>query len=282
MIKSKIIPFNYFGGKFMHADFIINHLPETKNYVEVFGGSGVILFNRKPSKIETLNDINSVVINFFECLRDHSEKLLEKIYLTPYCQDEYIKCYRDMNKGDKIERARRFFVAVNQSFNGTYARQTGWKMSSHNSRKNISEMCSRWNSKIPNLLRIINRLRSIQISNMDFRDIFEKFNNKDTLLYCDPPYVHNTRTNKSEYEFEMSLSDHYYLLELCKKSKAKIAISGYESDLYNEELKRFYKIKAPERETILHKTKRQEILWTNYNPYQTNNLYLFSENDTLE
>ena len=175
-----------------------------------------------------------------------------------------------MRGGGDVENARRFFVAVGQSFNGTYSRQTGWKMSTKESRAIISEAVNRWITKLPNLVTIIERLRRVQIANYDFRVIFKKFDSPNTLFYCDPPYQHTTRCNNNEYEFEMSEDDHLELLEICKTAKGKIAISGYDNPLYNKHLKDFYKSIAKWKSTTLFHSKRQEVLWTNYDPDQIN------------
>lgn len=271
MTKNKLIAFNYFGGKYTHVDWVIKHLPQTKSYVEVFGGSAVILINKKPCPIETYNDINSTVVNFFRVLRENPDELLNKIFLTPYSKEEYFFCYKNINATkDNVERARRFYVAVGQSFNGTYARQTGWKMSTKESRAIISEAINRWISKLPNLVVIIERLRRVQIANYDFRQIFKKFDGPDTLLYCDPPYMHEKRCNNNEYQFEMTDTDHLELLEICKAAKGKVAISGYDNPLYNKHLKNFYKSVAKEKCTNMFHSVSKEILWTNYNPAHIN------------
>lgn len=270
MVKKPIIPFNYFGGKFNHVNWVLKHLPESYSYVEVFGGSAVILLNKKPSRIETYNDINGRVVNFFEQLRINKEELIDKIYLTPYSREEYFKCYKNLNVGDELERARKFFVVVNQSFNGTTQRQTGWKMSTKESRALISEALSRWLTKIPNLIKVIERMRNVQITNYDFRVIFEKFDSSRTLFYCDPPYILETRCNKKEYEFEMNDKDHSDFLEICKTVKGKVAISHYENSLYEKELSKFYKSTAKKKRTTLFHSMRQEILYTNYDPLKIN------------
>jgi DNA adenine methylase len=269
-VRNRKIAFNYFGGKFTHADWIIKHLPASKSYVEVFAGSAVILLNRKPARIETLNDINKVITNFFTVLRDNPDELINKIFLSPYSLDEYRNCFQNINDGDNIERARRFFVVVNQSFNGSYSRQTGWKISTKETRANTSEAISRWISKVPNLLAIVERLRRVQISNYDFRLMFEKFDGPETLFYCDPPYMHDTRCNNNEYEFEMSENDHLDLIQLFKNAKGKVALSGYDNDLYNSSLGGYYKTIAKEKRITLFGSKRQEILWTNYDPNHIN------------
>lgn len=271
----KIIPFNYFGGKFSHLDWILPLLPPTKTYVEVFGGSGVVLLNRQPSRIEAYNDINSVIVNFFTVLRCNPEELISRIYLTPYSIEEYQFCYQHMNEGDDIERARRFFVAVNQSFNGSYSRQTGWKMSTIHSRAKVSEAVNRWLNKIPNLEYTVARLRQVQICNHDYKVIFEKFDSADCLFYCDPPYLHEVRCNKNEYDHELSIQEHIEFLHSASQLQGKIAISGYDSDLYNSHLSGFFKTEAKDKRTGLFHSMKREILWTNYDPQEFS---LFSSN----
>ena len=278
--NTKLIPFNYFGGKFRHLDWIIKQLPQTKSYVEVFGGSGVVLINRKPSPIETYNDLDLLVVNFFKMLREKPNKLLNNIYLTPYSKNEYFDCFRTLRKGTELERARKFFVVSCQSFNSSCSRLTGWKMSTIESRAILSESVNRWITKIPNLLPIIDRLRKVQISNYDFRQIFKKFDSPDTLFYCDPPYLHLSRSGNSDYNHELTDSDHSDLLELCLSTKAKVAISGYENSLYSTMLKDFYKSKANNKRTGMCHSSQQEILWTNYNPDFVNE-DLFKRDDKI-
>lgn len=100
-MRKTLIPFNYFGGKYMHANWIISKLPKTKSYVEVFGGSGIILINKPPCQIETYNDLNSSVVNFFKVLRERPEELIEQIYLTPYSREEFFDCYKNPTGGGR-------------------------------------------------------------------------------------------------------------------------------------------------------------------------------------
>src|SRR5436309_7895208 len=83
--RSKMIAFGYYGGKFSHLDFILPNLPNTfTHYCEPFGGSAAVLINREPAVIETYNDLDSEVTNFFRCLRDKPEALIRAISLTPF------------------------------------------------------------------------------------------------------------------------------------------------------------------------------------------------------
>jgi DNA adenine methylase len=85
----KLIPFGWYGGKFSHLAWLLPLLPKCHHYSEPFAGSGAVLLNRAPSPIETYNDLDGEVVNFFRVLRDEKEKLVEAIGLTPFSREEF-------------------------------------------------------------------------------------------------------------------------------------------------------------------------------------------------
>jgi hypothetical protein len=107
----KLIAFGWYGGKFNHLDWLLPLLPETTHYCEPFGGSAAVLLNRPPSPVETYNDIDGEVVNFFRVLRDQQEALIQAIGLTPFSREELRIACEEPTKGlSDLERARRFFV----------------------------------------------------------------------------------------------------------------------------------------------------------------------------
>jgi DNA adenine methylase len=52
------------------------------------------------------------------------------------------------------------------------------------------------------------------------------------LVYCDPPYMHETRSRKKLYDFEMSDERHEELLRILKTLPCRVMISGYWTELY--------------------------------------------------
>lgn len=62
-------PYPYFGGKARVSDVIWKGLGNITNYVEPFAGSlAVLLGNPKPCKIETVNDIDCFISNFWRAI----------------------------------------------------------------------------------------------------------------------------------------------------------------------------------------------------------------------
>ena len=85
----KLIAFGWYGGKYSHLDWLLPLLPRTAHFCEPFGGSAAVLINRIPSSIETYNDLDGEVVNFFRVLRSQKDALIEAIGLTPFSKEEF-------------------------------------------------------------------------------------------------------------------------------------------------------------------------------------------------
>ena len=114
-----VIAFGWYGGKFSHLKWLLPLLPACQHYCEPFGGSGAVLLNRDPSPVETYNDIDGEVVNFFQVLRDQKPALLEAIGLTPFSKAEFEKAISDTSDVSDLERARRFFYSSQTGENRT-------------------------------------------------------------------------------------------------------------------------------------------------------------------
>lgn len=115
----RLIAFGWYGGKYSHLDWLLPLLPRTHHYCEPFGGSAAVLLNREPSPVETYNDLDGEVVNFFRVLREQTEELVKAIALTPFSREEFELAVSppDENISD-LERARRFYVRARQARTG--------------------------------------------------------------------------------------------------------------------------------------------------------------------
>lgn len=256
--------FNYLGGKYSMLPWLLPLLPQTDHFVDVCGGSGVVLINRKPSKIETFNDINHRVINFFKVLRDMPDELVRLLQLTPHSREEYEDSWHKKEDAP-IEQARKFFIRTQQSIwaAGGQAQAKGWAASIKESRVSISEKTHKWLMAVENLDYIANRLKTVQIECRDFKWILKHYNTPATLFYVDSPYDKTLRSD-TKYEFEFANQDFHDLAHYAKKVKGKIAISGYRTDFMEEIFKDFYFTAGPKRKNNRSVKEAFEGLWTNY------------------
>ena len=87
----------------------------------------------------------------------------------------------------------------------------------------------------------------------------------DTFIYCDPPYLLDTRADpRPRYKFEYTTEQHQEFLDVIKILPCKIMISGYWSELYATRLKGWWthSYQAVTRGGTL----ATEWIWMNYPP----------------
>lgn len=271
-MAEKLLPFRWYGGKYSHLDFILPRLPRTHQYIEPFGGSAAVLINREPSPVETYNDIDGDVVNFFEVLRENRDELLEKIALTPFSREELAEAVKKKHDDDlsDVERARLFFVRAGQTRSGLAQEATPgrWAYCKSTSRRDMSGAISRWHGRLEQLYDVADRLRRVQIENKPAIEVIERHDDEDALFYCDPPYPHAVRDDTNSYGHEMSDDEHRELAEVLRRCDGKVAVSGYECELYEELFEDYGWTRIDADEKIMHTTKetRQESLWVNYEP----------------
>jgi DNA adenine methylase len=265
--KKKLIAFGWYGGKFSHLEWLLPLLPPCHHYCEPFAGSAAVLLNRAPSPIETYNDLDGEVANFFRVLRNEKERLIEAIGLTPFSREEFsIACTLDAEL-EPLERARRFYVRARQVRTGLAQRASigRWANCKNTSRAGMSGVVSRWLGAVEDLPHIAERLLRVQIENRPATDVITLYDAPATLFYCDPPYLHESRRDTKAYGYEMSDSQHQELADVLNAVQGMVALSGYEHPL----LEQWYpapawaKLIAPAR--TIHSTKdtRSEVLWVN-------------------
>lgn len=268
--QKRILAFGWYGGKYSHLDWLLPLLPPCHHYCEPFGGSAAVLLNRDPSPVETYNDLDGEVVNFFRVLRDDPERLIRAIGLTPFSREEFaLACELDPTL-DPLERARRFYVRARQVRSGLAQSATlgRWANCKNTSRAGMAGVVSRWLGAVEDLPEIAARLLRVQIENRPAIEVIRLYDSPQTLFYCDPPYVHETRGDANAYAYEMSDAEHRELAEVLNHVQGLVAISGYECDLMNALYPppKWLKHVAPPRTIHTTKDERTEILWTNYDP----------------
>lgn len=263
-VPNQIASFNYLGGKYSVLSWLLPQLPQCKHFVDVFGGSGVVLLNRDPSPIETLNDKNSRLVNFFRVLRENPEELINQLQLTPHSREEYNDAWYKQ-EDSAMEQARKFFVRTQQSMwaAGGQAQAKGWAASIKESRLFLSEKTNKWVAAVNNLPKVVERLKRVQLECKDFRYIMKHYDTAETLFYLDSPYDKTFRSD-TKYEFDFLHQDFYDLHHYASKIKGRVAISGYKTEFMTELFKEFRLSEGPTRKNNRSEKEAKEVLWTNY------------------
>lgn len=244
MVRRSVCP--YYGGKWRIASWVVKHLPPHRCYVEPFGGVASVLLKKPQSLVEVYNDVNEELVNLFQVLRDEDmcKELLYRLTLTPFARAEFVHCWKTYRKQpieDKIDAAWGFLVYANMSVgssacsdrNGT----PGWENRIFDSRADptkVTNAARAWDRLPEALAAIARRFKNVAIDN---RDAFQLLNIYDregagVLFYLDPPYINTLGYQDTPFTQE----HHEALLRRAVTLKTACAISGYESDLYNDYL----------------------------------------------
>lgn len=259
----------YPGAKWSLAEWIIGFFPNHHSYLEPFFGSGGVLFNKSRSNIETVNDLDGEVVNLFQCIRKDPERLAHDIFFTPYSLQIYDRTYDGQWPEEPFERAAMFLTKCNMGHGfRTTGNRVGWKRDVAGRERAYAARA--WANLPEIIIEAGERLREVQIECSPAVDLIAGFNNRDVLIYCDPPYLLSTRRGK-QYRHEMTEDDHLELLEVLKKHPGPVLISGYPSAMYDAELSGWRKEQTTATDQLSQIKK--EVLWMNFEPMNQMKLF---------
>lgn len=269
-------PLKWHGGKSYLAKQIVALMPPHLTYCEPFFGGGSVLLAKDPEGIsEVANDLNGALMNFWATLSNQNtfHQFKRWVEATPFSE----RCFELSQHSDYVadpnsidpSAAVAFFVRCRQSLAGRM--DSFAPLSRTRTRRGMNEQVSAWLSAVEGLPVVHSRLKRVAVTNRPAVKVIKDLDRKDTLFYCDPPYVKETRAAKEVYQHEMSHSDHEELLEALLQIDGKFILSGYPSDLYNRYRMLgnwFTREIEIDNKAASGATKRKmtECLWMNFKP----------------
>lgn len=263
--SSVLSPLSWYGGKNLLKDFVLPYFPPHETYVEPFGGSGALLFAKRPALREVYNDLHPGLANLFKVIQnpEQAERLRYLLMLTPNARAEHAAYKKNDTCEDPVEWARRTFLLTRQSFSSIYGHTWGYSIRSkgnsfHNSIKLIAPASS--------------RLRGVIIENRSAFDLFSVYDAATTLWLLDPPYVESARKSKNVYKYELAEDQQHQLVAAIQQLKGMVILCGYHNDIYGAA---FGDWKTVEKTVYCYsstsagplrgagKPERTEVLWIN-------------------
>lgn len=255
-------PFAYAGGKMRLADRIVSLMPAHGHYVEPFAGSLSVLLAKPLSPAETVNDVDGDLVCFWRVLRDQTDDLVRICAATPHSRRELERA-RETPRGvavSSLERARRTWVRISQSRGGTLRTTTGWRFyAAMNGVRNTS-MPDTLRAYVDRMETVAQRLSHVSLECDSYEEVLERYDDCDTLFYCDPPYLGSTRSTW-HYAAEMrSEAEHVQLLDRLNALQGMVLLSGYPSPLYEKRLSDWQQVTFRSKTQNRHAT---EVVWLN-------------------
>jgi len=187
--------FRYYGGKFNQLkdimEILSKHADAFDVVVDVFGGSGKVLLNvpEEWRKIKVYNDLNEDLYKTFRVLQDPKKRsLLVKKLRIAFAHERVFRELKDMKYGDDVETAFKVIYTQTFSFMGdgsSFGRR--FKGTTRSARFTIENFIF---------------VKDWTVENLDFRDLFKRYNRPRVLFYLDPPYLSSGKRYKHSFKFE--------------------------------------------------------------------------------
>jgi DNA adenine methylase len=204
-----------------------------------------VLLAKRPSRMETVNDLDGEVMAFWRILRDRPAELERVCALTPHGRAEHAAAYEPVpadHPDQELETARRVWVRLTQARGGSM-RRSGWRHYM-DPKSSPSSTSVRVHGYVARMAAAAERL---------------------------------SRTS-TEYRHEMPTEDeHRQLAEAFAGCNATVVLSGYETPLYADLYGGWYR---REIETATGQggswSARTEVLWSN-RPFPSQTDYLFED-----
>ena len=271
----------YMGGKSMAGTGVgrwVNSLlppPDSKykGYVEPFCGMAGVLCHRGPASREWLNDKDRLIYNWWRCVRDDRDELIEMLSFTPYSQEEYLRAHEQLHtEQDPIMQAVNVTVVLHQGRGRTLGKHSPvWARSG-------AEVSSRSSIIADRIMPLWQRIKNCHLYNEDALQFIERTVAYDYfVVYCDPPY--RTSVNSKRYQDNESADKEFIwsLSDVLQRHKGFVAITGYKDEWdhlkwYRREL--VSKSTMPENEY----PERIDVVWLNREP-PNETLDLFEDGD---
>jgi len=264
---AKIRPaFKMHGGKFYLNQWIIAQFPqeyERMYYIEPFCGGANVLLHKTPSNEELINDLDNSIVLILRIIRDQISDFIKHIKKIKYKESTFKNALEKVEFDSDMDKAVNEFILRRMS-RGGMKKAFAW---SNRLRGNQPGDVNAWKTIVQQLPIISERLQNVCITNRSAIEILKVFDDESIFVYCDPPYLPETRESPEVYDFEMSVEKHMELADVLNTFKGKVLISGYPSRLYNG----LYKGWTCETKKIANhssqqkiKTTKTELLWRNF------------------
>jgi len=260
-------PIKWHGGKSYIAKRIIELMATHTHYTEPFAGGLAVLLAKNPEGVsETVNDLHRELSDFWQVLATTPDRMLRELWATPLSQDRWDAAQSGLADSDRVRRATAFFIRARQSRQGL---MKDFATPTTRTRRGMNENVSAWLTAVDGLPDVHQRLRRVEIRNMDAVKFIQQYDHANCLHYVDPPYLHETRTATKAYRHEMTAAQHVELLGTLKNISGKFILSGYRSQIYDAFAEdygwRRVDIEIDNKSSGAKvKEKKTECLWLNY------------------
>lgn len=213
-------PISYYGGKQTMLKHILPLIPKHTIYTEAFCGGCAVMFAKRPSDSEVINDINMEITNFYWVAKVYFNDLKTEIDKTLHSRDmhdhaAHIIYYPQFFTA--AQRAWAVWALSKTSFasmlDGTFGYDFGGAMPKkvRNAKDDFTEHLCR-------------RLEHVTIESRDALEVIETYDSEDTFHFVDPPYINS---DCGHYEGSFNEQNMERLLQLLTRVKGRFMLTMF-------------------------------------------------------
>lgn len=244
-------------------------VPKHNLYTEAFAGGAALFFDKEPTPVEVINDLNGEIVNFYKTTVTNFEDLKRKIEVTLHSRTQFNHARYIYNNSEwftNVERAWALFVLSKMSFASQLDNSFGFDKSKPAMPKKLNYSKAAFDDS----LKL--RLERTTIEQDDALKIIKRFDTPEAFHFIDPPYVGSNMGHYSGMFNDECLRD---LLKLLVTLQGKFMLTMYP----NDDIKNFasangWKVVEVERQISACKpsARRKQAEWIviNYDPEEVN------------
>lgn len=262
-MKTKKLPFRYYGGKIRMLPHILPLIPPHRVYVEAFVGGGAVFWAKKPSTVEVLNDTDNRIETFYRVGRECPDELARKIAGTLHSENEWERAKTILKAPEghaPLDIAWAVWASVNLSIGGLMAGRGSFQFVLHQT--DNWNPASSFRRRRNDLKHWLHRLEDVTIHSRDAVELIRKRDHADVFFYLDPPYVDARQGHYGGYKQEAFSG----LLDECETMKGKFLLSSYPNAELSErvEANGWNQLKIKKAKGVANHDTAIEVLTWNY------------------
>lgn len=196
------------------ASTILPMFPAHTCYVEAFAGAAALFFNKEPSKVEVLNDINGDLVNLYRVVKHHLDEFTRQFRWALVSREifKWLQATPPETLTD-IHRAARFYYLQRLAFGARVAGQTFGTSTTSRVRINLLRFEE-------DLSEAHLRLSGTTIERLSWQECVARYDRPHTLFYLDPPYW-----GTEGYGVDFGLEQYDSMAEALRSMKGKAIVS---------------------------------------------------------
>ena len=294
-------PIAWVGGKRSILPEVLSRFPARYNrYIEVFGGSGVVLFGKKPTPFEVWNDYNGDLYNFFYCVKHKHLELLHELRFLPLNSRREFFLLKGFLAGEpypvdgmaaELELTQRYFpepdadelaaILNRRCALGDVQRAAAFfkvnRMSYGAKMDTYSLQPCDLRRFYGQIIAAHKRLATVIIENKDYQNIIEQYDRPEAFMYLDPPYFEA----EQHYAVAFPQEDHQRLFDVLthKDRKCRWLLSYNDSPFIRELYADYHQHHFTRLNSLVQRyesgAEYNEILIANYDMNQNRQMSLF-------